>query len=82
MDEEKEKGKENSTVDALVADIAADRDKYKKLYEDEKKAHAATLRKKLLGGGGTADDEEDEDDEDDPSKTAQRIKEKLFKKRR
>lgn len=80
MDEEEEK--DNSTVDALVADIAADRDKYKKLYEDEKKAHAATLRKKLLGGGGTADDEEDEDDEDDASNAAQRIKDKLFKKRR
>ena len=81
MDEEE--NKDESTVDKLVQDIAADRDKYKALYEKEKQAHAETLRKKLLNGNNKDDDEENDDGEDDTDADAvKRIKEKLFNRRK
>ena len=80
MDGEEEK--QDSTVDELVKDIAADRDKYKALYEKEKQAHAETLRKKLLNGNNNDDDENDDGEEDTDADAVKRIKEKLFNRRK
>lgn len=83
MDEEEKKQqeeeKEPDDVAALVADITAERDKYKALYEKERAAHAATLRNKLLNGGKSENEDEDEE-EDEDAETIKRIKEKIFKK--
>ena len=72
-----EEKKEQDDVYKLVEDIAADRDKYKALYEKERSAHAATLRNKLLNGGESEDEDEDEDED---GKIIKKIKEKIFKK--
>lgn len=81
MDGEENKDKNDSTVDKLVSDIAADRDKYKALYEKEKQAHAETLRKKLLNGNSN-DEEESDGGEDTDADAVKRIKEKLFNRRK
>lgn len=79
---EKKKQEEEKEVDdvaTLVADITAERDKYKTLYEKERAAHVATLRNKLLNGGKSEDEDEDEEEDEDEA-AARKIKEKIFKK--
>lgn len=84
MDEEEKKKqeeeKEADDVATLVADITAERDKYKNLYEKERAAHAATLRNKLLNGGNGKGEDEDDEDEDEDEKNIKEIKAKIFKK--